>query len=71
VASIEDKIVYIENRDGNANVKFEQAGTLSRAYVAKSAIKKTPATTEPTSVNEIPAIVVYKTSDAFNSPLSI
>lgn len=32
VASIDDKIVYIENRDGNANVKFEQAATLSRAY---------------------------------------
>lgn len=24
--------MYIENRDGNANVKFEQASTLSRAY---------------------------------------
>jgi len=32
IATIGDKIVYIENRDGNANVKFEQAGTLSRAY---------------------------------------
>jgi len=32
VATIGDKIVYIENRDGNANVKFEQAGTLERAY---------------------------------------
>jgi len=32
VASIDDKIVYVENRDGNANVKFEQAATLSRAY---------------------------------------
>jgi len=32
VASLGDKIVYIENSDGNANVKFEQAGTLSRAY---------------------------------------
>ncbi|MFA5418797.1 MAG: IS1380 family transposase, partial [Bacteroidales bacterium] len=32
VATIGDKIVYIENRDGNANVKFEQAATLSRAY---------------------------------------
>lgn len=32
VASIGKKIVYIENRDGNANVKFEQAATLSRAY---------------------------------------
>jgi|GEM_PF-133546 len=30
---IGDKIVYIENRDGNANVKFEQAGTLSRAEI--------------------------------------
>ncbi|UAM98925.1 IS1380 family transposase [Polaribacter litorisediminis] len=32
VATIGDKIVYIENRDGNANVKFEQAQTLERAY---------------------------------------
>ena len=32
VATIDDKIVYLENRDGNANVKFEQASTLSRAY---------------------------------------
>jgi hypothetical protein len=32
VATIDDKVVYIENRDGNANVKFEQAGTLLRAY---------------------------------------
>jgi hypothetical protein len=32
IATIGNKIVYIENRDGNANVKFEQAGTLSRAY---------------------------------------
>ncbi len=30
--TIGDKIVYIENRDGNANVKLEQAGTLKRAY---------------------------------------
>ena len=32
IATIGDKIVYVENRDGNANVKFEQAGTLERAY---------------------------------------
>lgn len=32
VATIGDKIVYIENRDGNANVKTGQAETLSRAY---------------------------------------
>jgi hypothetical protein len=32
IATIGDKIVYIENRDGNANVKFEQAATLTRAY---------------------------------------
>ena len=32
VATIDDKIVYVENRDGNANVKFEQAETLKRAY---------------------------------------
>jgi len=32
VATIGNKIVYIENRDGNANVKFEQASTLLRAY---------------------------------------
>lgn len=32
VATIENKIVYIENRDGNANVKFKQAETLQRSY---------------------------------------
>ena len=32
VASMGNKIVYIENRDGNANVKTDQASTLSRAY---------------------------------------
>ena len=32
VGTIDDKIVYLENRDGNANVKFEQASTLKRAY---------------------------------------
>ncbi len=32
VATIDNKIVYLENRDGNANVKFEQASTLKRAY---------------------------------------
>lgn len=32
VATIGNKIVYIENRDGNANVKIEQASTLTRAY---------------------------------------
>jgi hypothetical protein len=32
VATIGNKVVYIENRDGNANVKFEQSETLSRAY---------------------------------------
>ncbi len=32
IATIEDKIVYVENRDGNANVKFKQAETLKRSY---------------------------------------
>ena len=32
IATIGDNIVYVENRDGNANVKTEQAGTLTRAY---------------------------------------
>jgi len=32
IASIGDKIVYIENRDGNANVKTAQAETLERSY---------------------------------------
>lgn len=32
VATIGDKIVYIENRDGNANVKTAQAQTLDNAY---------------------------------------
>ncbi len=32
IASIGNNIVYVENRDGNANVKFKQAETLQRAY---------------------------------------
>jgi len=32
VATIDNNIVYIENRDGNANVKFKQAQTLENAY---------------------------------------
>jgi hypothetical protein len=32
VATIADKIVYVENRDGNANVKTAQAETLERSY---------------------------------------
>ena len=32
VATIGDKIVYVENRDGNANVKLSQDMTLERAY---------------------------------------
>lgn len=32
VATIDNKIVYLENRDGNANVKFEQASTLERMF---------------------------------------
>jgi len=32
VATIGNSVVYIENRDGNANVKFKQAETLQNAY---------------------------------------
>ena len=32
IATIGENIVYVENRDGNANVKFKQAETLERAY---------------------------------------
>tara|TARA_B110000238_G_C16102327_1_gene428752 strand:+ start:256 stop:591 length:336 start_codon:yes stop_codon:yes gene_type:complete len=32
IATMGDKIVYIENCDCNANVKFEQDQTLKRAY---------------------------------------
>jgi hypothetical protein len=32
VATIGDKVVYLENRDGNANVKLEQAKTLENGY---------------------------------------
>jgi len=31
-ATIDNKIVYVENRDGNANVKLSQDQTLTRAY---------------------------------------
>jgi len=36
VATIGDKIVYVENRDGNANVKTAQAETLERSYTLLS-----------------------------------
>ncbi len=41
IATIGNKIVYIENRDGNANVKFKQEITLSNAYelLAEQGIK--------------------------------
>ena len=41
VGTIGNKIVYIENRDGNATVKFEQALTLTRGYdlLSESGIK--------------------------------
>ena len=32
IGTIGDKVVYIENRDGNANVKTAQADTLERSY---------------------------------------
>jgi hypothetical protein len=32
IATIGENVVYVENRDGNANVKFKQAETLNRAY---------------------------------------
>ena len=32
ICAIGDQVVYIENRDGNANVKTEQAQTLTNAY---------------------------------------
>ena len=32
IAAIGDKVVYVENRDGNANVKLEQAKTLENGY---------------------------------------
>jgi hypothetical protein len=32
IATIGNKVVYVENRDGNANVKFEQASTLKGMY---------------------------------------
>jgi len=34
VATIGNKIVYVENRDGNANVKTAQEETLERSYIA-------------------------------------
>lgn len=41
IATIGNKIIYIENRDGNANVKFKQADTLSNAFelLAEQGIK--------------------------------
>jgi hypothetical protein len=42
IASINNHPVYIENRNGNSNVKYRQAETLSRAYtlLADHAIKR-------------------------------
>ncbi len=41
IATIGNKIIYIENRDGNANVKFKQAQTLSNVFnlLAEQGIK--------------------------------
>lgn len=36
IASINNYPVYIENRNGNSNVKYKQAETLKRAYLVNN-----------------------------------
>jgi hypothetical protein len=67
IATIGDKIVYIENRDGNANVKFEQARTLERAYhlLESEAIKVNRSRMDAGSYSKEIIDVVDKNSQLF------
>jgi len=67
VATIGKKIVYIENRDGNANVKFKQEDTLQRAYSAllKEGIKIGRSRMDAGSYSKAIIEVVAKNSKLF------
>jgi hypothetical protein len=67
IATIGDKIVYIENRDGNANVKTGQAETLTRAYqlLEKQGIKISRSRMDAGSYSQDIIEVVSKYSDKF------
>jgi Transposase DDE domain. len=67
VATIGDKIVYIENRDGNANVKTGQAETLERAYklLNKNGIEINRSRMDAGSYSEVIIKVVAKYSKRF------
>ncbi len=49
IAQINLHPFYIENRDGNANVKFEQAETLERAFAHLTQLSLLPRRTSPVS----------------------
>ena len=67
VATIAEKIVYIENRDGNANVKTAQHETLERAYklLRKNKIKINRSRMDAGSYSEEIVKVVAKYSKLF------
>ena len=67
VATIDNKIVYIENRDGNANVKTAQSATLERAYklLKKNKIKVNRSRMDAGSYSEDIVNVVAKYSKLF------
>ena len=67
VATIDGKIVYVENRDGNANVKFKQEDTLQRAYglLSKENIKINRSIMDAGSYSKNIIEVVHKNSKLF------
>jgi len=67
IASIGNKVVYIENRDGNANVKFKQSETLSNAYnlLAEQKIKVNRSRMDAGSYAKDIIDVVAKNSNRF------
>jgi hypothetical protein len=67
VATIGDRIVYVENRDGNAHVKTGQAETLERAYrlLDDNGIKINPSRMDAGSYSEEIVKVVSKYSKLF------
>ena len=67
VATIDGKIVYVENRDGNANVKFKQEDTLQRAYglLSEENIKINRSIMDAGSYSKNIIEVVHKNSKLF------
>ncbi|MDR3142218.1 MAG: hypothetical protein LBU37_10910 [Tannerellaceae bacterium] len=71
VGAIGDKIVYIENRDGNANVKTVQAETPGRAYrlLKDNGIKINRSRIDATSYGEDIVKAVAENSRLFSNGL--